>query len=290
MGMRAALLEWYRPRTSLYPWRTDPPDPYRVLVSEIMLQQTQASRVVPMFESFVSRFPTIGSLAAAPKGVVLRAWSGLGYNRRAVALSDAARIVMAAHDGTIPDDPASLIRLPGVGPYTAAAVASIGFGLPVAAIDTNTRRVVSRAILGLQPAVARSRDVNAAARRWLDRSAPGRWNQAVMDLGREVCRPLPRCEVCPLSSGCRFPSVPRRAAQRTSRRQAFAGSSRQVRGAILRALVGRSPATLASLVRTTGFDREPVAVAIRALHRDGLVVAAPEALTDQPKGKVRLPD
>src|SRR5438445_5270827 len=130
---RAALLAWYEPRRRRYPWRVGP-DPYRVLVSEVMLQQTQAERVGPAFERFVGRFPDVHALAAAPKADVLRAWGDLGYNRRAVRLAEAARAVVRDHGGRIPSDPATLRSLPGVGPYTAAAVASIGHGLPVAAI------------------------------------------------------------------------------------------------------------------------------------------------------------
>ena len=288
--MRAALLDWYQPRGSVYPWRTTPADPYKVLVSEVMLQQTQASRVVIAFNAFISRFPTIESLAAAPRAAVLRTWSGLGYNRRALALSDAARAVMVEHDGQIPGDPEALVRLRGVGPYTAAAVASIGFGVPVPAIDTNVRRVVARALLGAEPASSRSRAVKQAADRWLDRRDPGRWNQAVMDLGREVCRPAPRCDACPLSRWCAFRKNGGRLVARPNRQPHFRGSSREVRGAVLRTLLQRSPATLAHLVRTTRFDRERVGRAVLGLNGDGLLVASAAALAGSSTGRARLPD
>lgn len=290
MDTRTALLEWYRPRGAAYPWRTNPPDPYKVLVSEVMLQQTQVSRVVPAFPAFVSRFPTIESLAAASRGTVLRAWRGLGYNRRALNLSQAARAVVSEHGSMIPADPQALARLPGVGPYTAAAVASIGFGVPVPAVDTNARRVVARVVLGAEPAVASERAVGAAANRWLDRTDPGRWNQAVMDLGREVCRPIPRCDVCPLRRGCRFRREGGRPVANGCRPAPFLGSSRQVRGAVVRTLLERSPASLAFLVRATGFDRERVAAAVRSLARDGLLVAGATALAGGTAGRVRLPD
>jgi A/G-specific adenine glycosylase len=291
MGMRAALLDWYQPRGSVYPWRTTPADPYKVLVSEVMLQQTQASRVVIAFNAFISRFPTIESLAVAPRAAVLRTWSGLGYNRRALALSDAARVVMVEHEGQIPGDPEALVRLRGVGPYTAAAVASIGFGVPVSAIDTNVRRVVSRALLGAEPDSSRSREVNRAADRWLDRRDPGGWNQAVMDLGREVCRPAPRCDACPLGRWCAFrKNGGRRPVARPNRQPAYRGSSREVRGAVMRALLQRSPATLAYLVRTTGFERERVGRAVIGLNGDGLLVATAAALAGSSTGRARLPD
>ncbi len=134
--MLDGLMEWFEPRRLAYPWRRPRPDPYAVLVSEVMLQQTQASRVAPAFERFLRSFPTVRSLATAPAAEVVRAWAGLGYNRRAVALWEAARTIVSSHGGRVPDDPSALSELPGVGPYTAAAVASIAFGRPVAAVDS----------------------------------------------------------------------------------------------------------------------------------------------------------
>ncbi|MGZ4114689.1 MAG: A/G-specific adenine glycosylase, partial [Actinomycetota bacterium] len=194
---RRALLEWYEPRREAYPWRRTS-DPYAVLVSECMLQQTQAARVVPAFERFLAAFPTVQALAAARVAEVIDAWDGLGYNRRAVALHRAAEAVVAEHAGVVPGDPAALRSLPGVGPYTAAAVASIAFGVGVVAVDTNVMRVVSRVVR-----VEGVGAIGAAAAGWLDGNDPGAWNQAVMDLGREVCRPVPRCGACPIRTTCR---------------------------------------------------------------------------------------
>jgi A/G-specific adenine glycosylase len=151
MNVRMAMREWYRPRSLAYPWRTRRPDPYGVLVSEVMLQQTQASRVIPAYRAFLRRFPAVRALARASRRDVLEAWAGLGYNRRAVALSQAARSILADHSGSVPAEPDVLVTLPGVGPYTAAAVASIGYGVPVAAVDTNVARVVARMVLGREP-------------------------------------------------------------------------------------------------------------------------------------------
>jgi A/G-specific adenine glycosylase len=204
-GSRARLLRWYEPRRRAYPWRSRP-TPYRVLVSEFMLQQTQAPRVVPAFRAFVRRFPSVAALAAAPRRDVVSAWSGLGYNRRAVSLHDAARLIVADHSGRIPRDADVLQKLPGVGPYTASAVASVAFGEPESAVDTNVRRIVSRVHFGVDTGDVAERDVDDAARRWLDPSDPGAWNQALMDLGREVCRPAPRCDQCPLAGDCAFRS------------------------------------------------------------------------------------
>jgi A/G-specific adenine glycosylase len=140
-----------------------------------MLQQTQASRVAPAYRAFLRRFPDVGALAGARRDEVVRAWDGLGYNRRALRLSEAARRIVGECDGVVPSDPVSLRALPGVGPYTAAAVASIAFGVPVAAVDTNVRRIVSRVFDGADDASV-SRAVELAAA-WLHRRDPGAWNR-----------------------------------------------------------------------------------------------------------------
>ena len=243
-----------------------------------MLQQTQAARVGSAFDRFIAAFPTVRALADAPAAAVLRAWGGLGYNRRALALHRAARALVRDHGGRVPRDPAVLVSLPGVGPYTAAAVASLAFGAPIAAVDVNVRRVVSRALLG-----GGAGDVEGAAAAWLDRDDPGRWNQAIMDLGREVCRPVPLCGVCPIAPVCRFRRVARPGADAggsaAPRRQPpFAGSSRQVRGAVVRVLRDRPRCSLRMLTEVTGHPPTRVAEAVVALHREGLIAAGPAAL------------
>ena len=265
--MNRALLQWYGPRRDRYPWRRDP-DPYRVLVSEIMLQQTQVSRVAPAFERFVAEFPDVPALAAASRAAVLRAWGSLGYNRRAVALHAAARDIVARFDGAVPTDPEALQTLPGVGPYTAAAVASLGFGAVVPAIDTNVARVVGRARLGADG--ARVGDVRAAAAAWIDRGDPAEWNQAVMDLGREVCRPVPRCGSCPLAAACRSRGavVPRPPGTRQTR---FAGSNREARGRVLDVLRERGSTGIVGLARAADIPEGRVFPAVDGLVRDGLV-------------------
>ena len=259
-----------------------------MLLSEVMLHQTQAARVAPAFERFVARFPTVRSLASASRSEVIRAWAGLGYNRRAVALHRAARRIVDEHGGRIPEDLAGLLGLPGVGPYTAAAVAALANGAPVAAVDTNVRRVVARAALGVDTAGADQRDVARAADEWLDPSDPGGWNQAVMDLGREVCRPMPRCGACPLARVCAFERVPGVGAPAARRQGRFEGSSRQLRGLLVGALLRVPSATLASLARDAGQPTHRTAEAIRGLARDGLVEAGPAALAGRPRGRVRL--
>jgi A/G-specific adenine glycosylase len=284
---RKALLRWYAPRRRAYPWRTTR-DPYRILVSEVMLQQTQASRVAPAYGSFLARFPTAHALAGARLRQVVAAWQGLGHNRRAAALWEAARTVVRDHEGRVPDDPVEMERLPGVGPYTAAAVSSVAFGQAVAAVDTNTRRIVARFFLGEEPDSVSSREIHQLADAWLDRRDPGAWNQAVMDLGRERCRPRPRCGACPLRAVCRFAAEGRQPVSTGRRQPAFEGSLRQVRGAVVRTLIDREGASLATLARESGVPLERVGQAVSALAADGLVVAGPAARAGHPGGRVRL--
>jgi A/G-specific adenine glycosylase len=239
------------------------------LVSELMLQQTQAARVEPAFTTFVRRFPTVRALAAADRADVLRAWAGLGYNRRAVSLYRAARVVTSQHRGRVPIEPSVLRTLPGVGPYTAAAVASIAGGLPVAATDVNVRRIVAR-VSGAGDAPTSTIDEVAAA--WLDRSDPGAWNQALMDIGREHCRSIPRCDGCPLARWCLWRSSGEAPASPATRRQGpFEGSMRLVRGRVVDSLRGRSHAGSAALARSLGLPIDRVTIALDGLVRDGVV-------------------
>jgi A/G-specific adenine glycosylase len=280
--LRRALLRWYEPRRSAYPWRGCR-DPYAVLVSEVMLQQTQAARVVPAFERFMARFSSVVELASAERSAVIRAWDGLGYNRRAVALHRSAILIVAERDGIVPRDRAELRSLPGVGPYTAAAVAAIAYGVHVVAIDTNVRRVVSRVF-----AVDHRSGIEDRAAAWLGRADPGAWNQAVMDLGRTTCRPMPRCRACPLVSSCGSAGVAV-APPPVLRAEPFEGSGRQLRGAVVRTLRDGSAPTLESLSRHVGAGMDALAGAIRSLDRDGLVVAERAALRGLSAGRVRLP-
>jgi A/G-specific adenine glycosylase len=261
-GRSTALLDWYRTAGRDLPWRSTT-DPYRILVSEVMLQQTQVPRVVPRYLRFLERFPTADDLAAAPLRDVLAEWHGLGYNSRARRLWEAARAVAA--DGW-PSDAAGLRSLPGVGPYTAAAVASFAFGERVPAVDTNLRRVVAR-WLG-RPLAGRALD-EAAAALVPDESAD--WNQAVMDLAASICRPAaPRCSECPVAEWCADPTVP----AVPSRQPPFRGSLRQVRGAIVRHLAEARQATAGEIAAATGHPEERVREAAEALAGDGLIAAA----------------
>jgi A/G-specific adenine glycosylase len=246
-GLQDALLTWYGAVARDLPWRRTT-DPYAILVSEVMLQQTQVARVVERYEAWIARWPTAGALAAATPADVLRAWVGLGYNRRALALHAAA--VVVARDGW-PDD---LTALPGVGPYTAAAVGSFAFGRQEAAVDTNARRVHGR--LGRGSA----QDLLPAGR------APA-FNQAIMELGATVCTArAPRCDACPLRRWCRSADRVVTGGRDAIRRQAvrFEDTNRWVRGRVVAALAAGGPLPDVDAARL-----EP---ALEGLERDGLVV------------------
>ena len=199
------LLAWYDRAAADLPWRRSG-DPYRIWLSEIMLQQTQVETVIPYYERFLAAFPTVEALAAAPLAAVLKLWEGLGYYSRARRLHRAARIIVGDLGGRFPTTADALRQLPGVGPYTAGAVASIAFGQRAPVLDGNVIRVFARltdldADVG-QPQVRA--DLWALAARWLPAERPGDYNQALMELGRTVCRPrAPLCAACPLRAHCR---------------------------------------------------------------------------------------
>lgn len=254
----AALLAWYSEQRRDLPWR-DETDPYRILVSEVMLQQTQAARVAPFYRRFVERFPTVDALASAVLRDVLDAWAGLGYNSRALRLGEAARHIRT--DGW-PTTPETLALLPAVGSVTAAAVASFAFGVRVAAIDTNVRRVLSRwhgmSLSGTALTIAAESTLGDPARDW---------NQAVMDLGATLCVPKdPKCAICPVGDWCSGPDAYTPATPQGR----FEGSIRQLRGAIIRSLV-RNPSGPEEITRHTGFPAGEVDTALSKLEADGLV-------------------
>jgi A/G-specific adenine glycosylase len=202
--IRESLLAWYRRDRRRLPWREEP-TPWRVLVSELMLQQTRVETVVPYFERFLRRFPDAPSLSNARQEDVLSAWAGLGYYRRARSLRAAARRIVEDHGGSVPGNAMLLRELPGVGEYTAAAVGSIAFDLPLAVLDGNVERVVARlfALTGRRGDGKLRRRVREIVDALLDPDAPGDFNQAVMELGARVCTPRsPTCLVCPVREPC----------------------------------------------------------------------------------------
>ncbi|MEZ6197348.1 MAG: A/G-specific adenine glycosylase [Planctomycetota bacterium] len=203
--LAGAILAWYRALGRVMPWRGRP-DPWAVWVSEIMLQQTTVTAVAPRFGPFLERFPNVRALAAADEAEVLAAVSGLGYYRRFRALKRAAELLVSERDARIPDDEDELRELPGVGDYTAGAIAAIGFGRRAAAVDGNVQRVFSRldAREGRQDGVRARRDIAARVLELMPAGAEGDFSQALFDLGREVCTPRsPRCEDCPAAADCR---------------------------------------------------------------------------------------
>lgn len=202
-GLSRRLVEWYARGHRYLPWRSTS-DPYRIWVSEVMLQQTRAAAVVPYYQRFLDRFPTVEALAAAPEDQVLALWSGLGYYSRARNLRRAARQIVDG--GGFPRDFESLRRLAGVGDYTAAAIASIAFGQPCAVLDGNVLRVVARVendASDIGASATRAR-FHAVAQAWLGRHNPSVFNQALMELGATVCLPKnPQCALCPVAAHCR---------------------------------------------------------------------------------------
>ena len=265
--LRAAILRWYRAERRAFPWRGTR-DPWAVLVSEVMLQQTQASRVAERFPPFLSRFPTPAAMAAALERDVLAAWSGLGFNRRALALRRAAAAV--ERDGW-PRDVAGLEALPGVGPYTARAVAGLAHGEAVGVVDTNVRRWLVRRLdlapgTGLRDLQARADALAAPAADAEDAAA---WIHASMEFGARICRwRNPLCDACPVARGC--PSRGRPTRVPVPRHRPFAGSARQARGAVIRALAEAGDHTLPEAELGASLAVTDLASVISALERDGL--------------------
>jgi A/G-specific adenine glycosylase len=297
---RERVLAWFARAGRDLPWRATR-DPYRVLVAEVLAQQTQAARAAAAWPRFLERFPDVGVLAAAPAAEVLRAWQGLGYNRRALALRRTAQAV--EERGGWPETVEELAALPGVGPYTARAVACFALGLPVAPVDTNVARVLARSLAGTDPA-----ELTAAARQRLADQAmppaargpavPGAagpsglawaWSSALMDVGALHCRPRPRCQGCPLEPTCRWRALGAAAPPPRPRAQApFATSDRRWRGAVVRALAGAPDGldrtTLADTVQAAAAERPAgwFDTLLERLESEGMVATGPD-------GRLRLP-
>jgi A/G-specific adenine glycosylase len=264
--VRGALLGWYADAHRDFPWRRTT-DPWAVLVSEVMLQQTQASRVAERFGPLLERFPTPSAMAAAGEAQVLSAWSGLGYNRRALALRRAAHHI--ARDGW-PREPAALEQLPGIGPYTARAVAALAFGQPVGVVDTNVRRwLVRRFGLPTTAAPGRLQELaDGLASGAQDGAEAATWVHASMEFGAAVCSArAPACERCPIRRGC--PSRGRAVHVPVARQPAFAGSDRSHRGAILKQLAAAPGHALPVAAVRAGLDGD-LARLLDGLERDGL--------------------
>jgi A/G-specific adenine glycosylase len=286
----AALLAWYREHGRAHlPWRQTR-DPYRIVVSEFMLQQTQVDRVIPLYEAFIAAFPSFAALAAAEPGDAVRLWRGLGYNSRAIRLHALACAVMEKHDGELPSDRDALLALPGIGPYTASAVRAFAFELDDVALDTNIRRIAHRTEFGLEyPPVATDAELDLRARVSLLPGTAHDWNSAMMDVGATICGArAPKCLICPLRDSCTAAPVDTaalailaRANTKKSPQESipFERTTRYLRGRIIDALrdVPRGSelhlddlvATLAAIVPADRLSE--VAGIAAALARDGIV-------------------
>jgi A/G-specific adenine glycosylase len=271
----AELVDWYdRARRDL-PWREPGVTPWQILVSEFMLQQTPVARVLPIWRDWVVRWPTASATAAASAADVVRAWGKLGYPRRAKRLHECATVIARDHADVVPDDVETLLTLPGIGNYTARAIACFGYRQAVPVIDTNVRRVLARAVHGRADAAGSStvRDNAEVAALLPDDSSAHRFSAALMELGATVCTARsPRCGLCPLSV-CRWRQAGYPPGQGPARRpQPYAGTDRQVRGRLLDVLranefpVSRAQLDVAWLTDTEQRDR-----ALNSLLADGLV-------------------
>lgn len=283
----APVLGWYRTHARDLPWRGDTAGPWGVLVSEIMLQQTPVARVEPAWRDWMARWPTPAALAAATRADAVRAWGTLGYPRRAVRLHDAAMLIVREYGGHVPAERTDLLRLPGVGSYTAAAVASFAFGGRHAVLDTNVRRVIARALAGTEhpapggPSVAERALAEALLPRRAERAA--RWAVAVMELGALVCTSrAPRCGSCPIADACawRAAGMPTYS-DRPRRSQAYEGTDRQARGRILGSVRAAASPVAVDALAAAWPEADQRARALRGLAADGLV-----EIVD---GQVRLP-
>lgn len=252
------------------PW-TGHESPWAILVSEFMLQQTSVARVRDAWERFLALYPTPADCARAPQSAIIRQWQGLGYPRRAVALHHTARLI-TARGGEVPQSLDDLMQLPGVGNYTARAIASFAFGERVGVVDTNVGRVLARAVVNrpLRPTAAQE-----LADSFVRRGSSARWNQAMLDIGAQWCRARPQCATCPVRTACRWrieggddPAVASAGVSRPQSR--FEGSARQQRGRVLRR-IGEGGVTSAQLARTSGIDESRLESTLSGLVRDGLI-------------------
>jgi A/G-specific adenine glycosylase len=274
-GTVERILTWYATAARDLPWRRPAATAWGILVSEIMLQQTPVSRVQPAWEEWITRWPTPSRLAADPPAEAVRAWGRLGYPRRALRLHAAAVAMVERHDGEVPSQLPDLLALPGVGTYTARAVAAFAFGQRVPVVDTNVARVTARLMDGSEPgATVRASDLVRVEALLPQGDAP-RASVALMELGALVCTARdPRCENCPVRSNCRW-SAAGRPAGGVRRVQAYAGTDRQVRGRLL-AIMRDASTTVTADVLATAWD-EPVqrGRALDSLLADGLIERRP---------------
>ncbi|MCW3156624.1 A/G-specific adenine glycosylase [Micropruina sonneratiae] len=274
-----AILAWYDRHARDLPWRRPDADPWGVLVSEFMLQQTPVARVLAPWRDWLQRWPTPAALAADDVGEAVRAWGRLGYPRRAQRLHAAASVIVERHAGRVPSDPEQLRALPGVGDYTAAAVAAFAYGARTVVLDVNVRRVLARLATGSDaPQGAPSSAERRLAQAWLPEGpdAP-RWSVAAMELGAQLCRAsAPRCAECPVAGDCRWLAAGRPAGP-PRRRQLYAGTDRAARGRVLAVLREQRRDRSASVAELIDGWPDPAQAraALASLVADGLVLQTP---------------
>ncbi len=301
-ALQADLLAWFAAHARDLPWRHTR-DPYAIMVAEVMLQQTQVDRVIPKYHAFLTAFPTVAALAAAPTAEVIRLWAGLGYNRRAVNLQRAAQTIMTRFNGQIPATVTELQSLPGIGPYTAGAIACFAFEQDVAFLDTNIRRVIRRLTAGADhlssppesALLAQAAALVPAGRGWS-------WNQAIMELGALICTATaPACWRCPIRRHCRayadalaadadlntlMTSAPLKRVAETRSAEPFVGSRRWYRGRIIAALRALPHSATISLMELGSrvrpdfsAEHEPwLQALVHDLARDGLLTIGEQGI------------
>lgn len=273
------ILGWYADHARDLPWRRPDATPWAIMVSEFMLQQTPVERVLGPWHAWLERWPTPASLAADSPGEAVRAWGRLGYPRRALRLHEAARMIAQHFNGQVPKDRDSLLRLPGVGSYTAAAIGSFAHGRREIVLDTNVRRVLARVVSGVAfPAAAPTPQERAIAERLAPRTPQraARWAVASMELGALVCRARhPLCDACPVADLCAWRQAGKPAWIGAPRRgQAYAGTDRQCRGALLAVLRSCEDPIEDHQLAAVWQDAAQRTRALASLVEDGLVVAA----------------
>jgi len=275
LGERIA--DWYAAGHRDLPWRKPGFSAWGTLVSEIMLQQTPVARVIPALERWLERWPTPADLAREPAGEAVRAWQRLGYPRRALALHGAATVIAARHRNEVPADVETLLSLPGVGPYTARAVAAFAYGVRTPVVDTNVRRVLARVVRGHGEAGPPRTNADLLAMESVlpaDESRARLTNAGTMELGQTVCTArTPRCDACPIADLCawRLAGYPDYAGPRAPVQKRYEGSLRQVRGIVLRELRASDTPVPASVIEALWPDAAELARAVEGLLRDGLI-------------------
>jgi A/G-specific adenine glycosylase len=267
----AVVVEWYAGAARRLPWRQPGCGAWAVLVSEFMLQQTPVARVLPVWSEWMRRWPTPAALASEPAGEAVRAWGRLGYPRRALRLHAAAVAIVREHGGVVPLDPAVLRALPGVGAYTAAAVAAFAGGARVAVLDTNVRRVYARVYDGAADAAGSPTVAERAGALARVPDPPGPYSVAVMELGALVCTArAPRCGSCPVAAQCRWRAAGFPASERRGRTQTYAGTDREVRGRLLAVLRDASRPVARAALDVAWPDAVQRDRALASLVADGL--------------------